>query len=88
MIGDTTTTMMWISGVPPIEVLHAYIAAAVAFLVFASRQRARSSALRLSTEDAKTSLADRLAARRHRLFILASAVAVNVGGEWTRPDMS
>ena len=35
VIGDTTTTMMWISGVPPVQVLHAYIAAGVAFLVFA-----------------------------------------------------
>ncbi|TAK50876.1 MAG: citrate transporter [Gammaproteobacteria bacterium] len=35
VIGDTTTTMMWISGVAPIEVLHAYIAAVVAFFVCA-----------------------------------------------------
>ena len=34
VIGDTTTTMMWISGVPPLAVLHAYVAAAVALLVF------------------------------------------------------
>ncbi len=34
VIGDTTTTMMWISGVSPFAVLHAYVAAAVAFLVF------------------------------------------------------
>jgi Na+/H+ antiporter NhaD/arsenite permease-like protein len=35
VIGDTTTTMMWIRGVSPLEVLHAYVAAAVAFFVFA-----------------------------------------------------
>ena len=34
VVGDTTTTMMWIDGVSPVEVLHAYIAAAVALLVF------------------------------------------------------
>jgi Na+/H+ antiporter NhaD/arsenite permease-like protein len=34
VIGDTTTTIMWISGVHPIGVLHAYIAAAVALVVF------------------------------------------------------
>ena len=33
VIGDTTTTMMWISGIPPIEVLHAYVAAVVALVV-------------------------------------------------------
>ncbi len=34
VLGDTTT-MMWLAGVSPLEVLHAYIAAAAAFLVFA-----------------------------------------------------
>ena len=33
VIGDTTTTMMWIDGVSPRDVLHAYVAAAVALLV-------------------------------------------------------
>ncbi len=35
VVGDTTTTMMWIDGVSPLDVTHAYIAAGVAFLVFA-----------------------------------------------------
>lgn len=35
VVGDTTTTMMWIDGVSPLDVLHAYVAAATAFLVFA-----------------------------------------------------
>ena len=35
VVGDTTTTMMWIDGVSPLDVLHAYIAAAAAFFVFA-----------------------------------------------------
>lgn len=34
VIGDTTTTMMWIDGVSPLAVLHAYIAAGAAFLFF------------------------------------------------------
>jgi len=34
VVGDTTTTMMWISGVAPIEVIHAYVAAGVALVVF------------------------------------------------------
>ncbi len=33
VVGDTTTTMMWIDGVSPLNVLHAYIAAAVAALI-------------------------------------------------------
>jgi len=34
VVGDTTTTMMWIAGVAPKEVFHAYAAAAPALLVF------------------------------------------------------
>ncbi len=34
VVGDTTTTMMWIDGVDPLDVLHAYVAAAVALVVF------------------------------------------------------
>jgi Na+/H+ antiporter NhaD/arsenite permease-like protein len=42
VVGDTTTTMMWIDGVSPLNVLHAYVAAAVALLFlsyFAARQQ-------------------------------------------------
>jgi len=35
VVGDTTTTMMWIAGVSPLAVLEAYIAAVVAMLIFA-----------------------------------------------------
>ena len=34
VVGDTTTTMMWLDGVNPIHVLPAYIASAVALFVF------------------------------------------------------
>jgi len=34
VVGDTTTTMMWIDGVAPLDVLHAYVAAGVALVVF------------------------------------------------------
>jgi Na+/H+ antiporter NhaD/arsenite permease-like protein len=35
VLGDTTTTLMWIDGVHPLDVLHAYIASFGAFAVFA-----------------------------------------------------
>jgi Na+/H+ antiporter NhaD/arsenite permease-like protein len=35
VIGDTTTTMMWLDGVGPLDVLHAYVASVAAFFVFA-----------------------------------------------------
>jgi len=34
VVGDTTTTMMWIAGVPPGEVFEAYIASGVAIAIF------------------------------------------------------
>ena len=33
VVGDTTTTMMWIDGVNPLDVFHAYVAAVVALVV-------------------------------------------------------
>ena len=46
VVGDTTTTMMWIDGVHPLQVLEAYIAAGSAMLIFgipASLQQQRYS---------------------------------------------
>jgi Na+/H+ antiporter NhaD/arsenite permease-like protein len=34
VVGDTTTTMMWISGVSPLEVVEAYVGASVALVIF------------------------------------------------------
>ena len=42
VVGDTTTTMLWIAGASPLAVLHAYVAAGVALLivgVFAAKQQ-------------------------------------------------
>jgi Na+/H+ antiporter NhaD/arsenite permease-like protein len=35
VVGDTTTTMMWLAGVSPLDVLSAYVGALAAFVVFA-----------------------------------------------------
>ena len=53
VVGDTTTTMMWLAGVPPIEVFHAYIAAIVALFVsgyFAAKQQHAYQPLIVSSE--------------------------------------
>jgi Na+/H+ antiporter NhaD/arsenite permease-like protein len=34
VVGDTTTTMMWIDGVSPLDVVEAYVAAGVALFIF------------------------------------------------------
>lgn len=78
VVGDTTTTMMWIDGVSPADVLHAYVAAITALVVFgipaALQQQAYSPIIR----DARKGLRIDL----HRLaivaFILVAAIATNV----------
>ena len=42
VVGDTTTTMIWLEGIPPWDVVHAYVAAVPALVVFgiiASKQQ-------------------------------------------------
>lgn len=42
VVGDTTTTMMWIDGISPFNVIHAYVAAVVALVIvgfFAAKQQ-------------------------------------------------
>ncbi len=46
VIGDTTTTMMWIAGISPIEVLEAFIAASVALVDLRHSGVATAAALR------------------------------------------
>lgn len=50
VVGDTTTTMMWIDGVNPMDVLHAFVAAGVALAIFgvvaAKQQHAYSPIVR------------------------------------------
>jgi Na+/H+ antiporter NhaD/arsenite permease-like protein len=86
VIGDTTTTMMWISGVSPMQVLHAYIAAAVALVVVglaAARAQQRYSPIIKDTQPGLHVDWVRVAVVA---FILASAVSVNVGVNASMPD--
>ena len=57
VVGDTTTTMMWIDGVSPLNVLHAYIAAVIAlffFSYFASHQQDKYQRIQMGNcQDAK-----------------------------------
>ncbi|MCC6171053.1 MAG: citrate transporter [Gammaproteobacteria bacterium] len=88
VIGDTTTTMMWIEGIAAVEVLHAYVASAAAFLVFAvpaSIQQQRHSPI---VKD----VIGRVALDWPRLGIvvavLAAAVATNVTINLRFPELA
>jgi Na+/H+ antiporter NhaD/arsenite permease-like protein len=78
VVGDTTTTMMWIDGVSPGQVFHAYVAAVAALLVFgvpAAIQQHRYSPIMARAESSLPVDWPRVAVV---LLVLASAVATNV----------
>ena len=79
VVGDTTTTMMWIDGVAPLQVIEAFVGSAVALLFFgiiAARQQHAHAPINANADpDARVDSA--------RLVIcalmLVAAVVVNVG---------
>jgi hypothetical protein len=78
VVGDTTTTMMWIDGVSPIAVLDAYIAASVALVVCgipAAMQQQRYAPI---TRDAPTGVRVDWTRVGIVAFILVSAIMANV----------
>ncbi len=79
VIGDTTTTMLWIGGVSPLSVLHAYVAAGVALFVFgipaSLAQHKHAPIMRDPPRDLRISV-------RHLtvvVLVLAAAIAANIG---------
>jgi Na+/H+ antiporter NhaD/arsenite permease-like protein len=78
VVGDTTTTMMWIAGVSPLEVLEAYIAAGTALVIFGVIAARQQHALQPIQRDATPDVHVDYAYLGIVGFILASAVSVNV----------
>jgi Na+/H+ antiporter NhaD/arsenite permease-like protein len=78
VVGDTTTTMMWIQGVSPVVVFEAYVAAVVALAIFgvvaARQQHAFQPMMKENPEGARLH-GSRLAIVA---IILVSAIAANV----------
>jgi Na+/H+ antiporter NhaD/arsenite permease-like protein len=88
VVGDTTTTMMWINGIAPTAVLHAYVAAFVALFVCgipASIQQHRHSPI-LRDEPAGTHI------DWGRVLVvavtLAAAISVNVFINVQHPELA
>ena len=78
VVGDTTTTMMWIDGVSPAAVLTAYVAAGLALVIFgipAALQQHKYSPI---TEEAPQGIVIDWARVGIVGFILAAAIAANV----------
>jgi Na+/H+ antiporter NhaD/arsenite permease-like protein len=78
VVGDTTTTMMWIDGISPLRVIEAYVAATAGFLIYgipASLQQHRYSPI---LKDAPRGLQIDWASLGIVAAILVIAVSANV----------
>ena len=87
VVGDTTTTMMWIAGVPPLQVLDAYVAAVPALLFFGIVAARQQHAYQPIVKDAPAGIT--IDAWRLVIVgtILLSAIGANVYFNLRHPDV-
>ena len=87
VLGDTTTTMMWIDGVSPFTVLEAYVAAVVALAAFGVPAALQQQAHRPITKDMRPGV--RVDPVRLAIvgIVLAAAIAANVVSNLFFPDL-
>ena len=78
VVGDTTTTMMWLAGVAPLHVLHAYTAASVALLVCAVPAARQQHAHQPIVRDAPAGVRIDWARLAIVGAVLLTAIAVNI----------
>lgn len=82
VVGDTTTTMMWIDGISPVDVFHAYVAAVVALCITAyfgaKQQHAYSPIIRSSHEHTRVDKARVGIVALILLFAIITNVVINV----------
>lgn len=78
VVGDTTTTMMWIDGVAAFNVLHAYVAAIVAMLFFAWFASHQQDRYQRIMKDADTSARIDWVKIVCVILILAGAIISNI----------
>ncbi len=87
VVGDTTTTMMWIDGVNPLDVLHAYAAAGVALVLSGIVAARQQHALAPITKDAPAGVKVDWPRVGIVAFILVTAIVANVVANVTFPDV-
>jgi Na+/H+ antiporter NhaD/arsenite permease-like protein len=88
VVGDTTTTMMWIAGIAPLAVTHAFLAAGVALVVFgvpAAIQQDRHARI---TRDAPAGLVIDWTRVVIVGLILATAITANVTVNVEYPEIA
>lgn len=87
VVGDTTTTMMWIDGISPLTVLDAYVAAVVALLVCGIPAAIQQQRYAPIVKDPKPGIRIRWARVAIVAVILVTAVAANVIANLRFPDL-
>ena len=87
VVGDTTTTMMWISGVNPIDVLEAFIAAGVALVIFGIFAAKQQQAYSPIMKDPPAGVTVDYARVGIVAFILIVAIVANVTANLRFPDV-
>lgn len=87
VVGDTTTTMMWIDGVSPLKVLDAYVAAIAAFMVFAIPAAIAQNRYQPIVRDAPEDLQIDWARLGIVAAILVAAVSSNVFANLRYPEL-
>jgi len=88
VVGDTTTTMMWIDGVEPFDVLSAYAAAIPALLLFGFFAARQQHAYQPIQKDASAGARVDWARLGIVAWILVAAIATNVVINTQFPDSS
>jgi Na+/H+ antiporter NhaD/arsenite permease-like protein len=78
VVGDTTTTMMWIAGANPLWVLEAYVGGAVALLIFGVIAARQQHAFQPIQRDDTAGVRVEFGRLGVVLFILVAAVAANL----------
>jgi Na+/H+ antiporter NhaD/arsenite permease-like protein len=78
VVGDTTTTMMWIAGIGPLAVLHAAVASASALVVFGIPAALVQQRHQPIAADAPSGVRVDWVRGAIVLFILATAIVANV----------
>jgi Na+/H+ antiporter NhaD/arsenite permease-like protein len=87
VVGDTTTTMMWIAGKSPLDVLHAYVGAIACFAVFAiPAARAQQHYCKILKHDVGGIVVD-WARFAIVVFMLVCAIGSNVLANIIAPDL-